>query len=404
MRTGLSRFKPQLSLKTVMILFILLCLLVALVAQWRQRAMTQRTVVRSLRAAYQDSVEVIYDYQAGEDRVRQRLFSGSPSWLARRLGPDYVHSVVAVEFDKPAETQHLELLAASVPSIETIEMHQGLAEPSGWNAIFENRNLKSLVYLSDSRNRISPEAATSNDSRLGGLTHLKHLTDIHFEFPDLRSSELNEILSHSKLEILRLTNFQAQSRPIEQPLPVSSSVKQLFLYRNQGGANDLQPLLEALPNLEFLAVEHAREIAGPRLDDSLFLKLAPLKKLKRLFLYNTQIKGHQLQLLQELPLEKLGLGLSHLDDLGAAQLGLLDRVSYLEVGSTRITDAGMPSIAKMSRLEYLSIRDTLTTDAGLNELAKLEYLQQLRIRATRITGNGIQEFQKQRPNCFIDLK
>jgi hypothetical protein len=402
MQPDLKRPRFRISLRTALVLFTVVCLAIGLLFQWRQRALQQRNLVLLLGSVYQNDVKFIYDFQSKDDLVRESLFSSSPTWWGRSWRLDFVHRLVEIRFFAPANSRHLVL--ESVPSIESLELHEGFAEASGWPLVFQNQNLKSLVLLPGRDLSLWNLTETSDKvNRLKNISKLSRLTDFHIDFSGMNRSEIEEILRHPALETIRLTGYQHHSELLGESLCHSQSIKSLFLYRNEANVESLKPLLEALPNLEFLAIEHAQTLLSSTLDDSIFDQIAKLKSLKQLFLHGSQIKGHQLEIIRHLPLERLGLGVSHLDDVGAAQLTLLEKVNYLEVGSTKITDVGLTSIANMSRLEYLSIRDTPTTDDGLAELTKLENLRMLRIRSTRLTDKGVQAFRRQRPMCVVEV-
>jgi hypothetical protein len=398
------RWRVRVSLRTAFILFLFVCVAIGVLLHWRNRSLMQRSILGSLNSAYQDNIQIVYDYQVGHDQVRQRLFSGSPNWLARRFGVDFVHSPLEVRFFLPVRTEDLERLAR-IPSIETMEFHAGFENPSAWEALCKNLNLKTLVLAFD----LTPEMMHAIDrgtfqSHFASFSQLKKLTDLHVHFSELLPEDFQQLLMLGSLETMRVTGFQSRFNWGQYHLPTAPQIKSLFFYRSEAGAEALTPFLRTFPNLEFLSIEQARHENSEILDDSIFEGVAELNQLQQLFFHGSSIRGLNLERLQRLPLTRVGPGLSNLSDEGLKQLAESNGLKYLEVGSTRITDEGLQSVAKMSRLEYLSIRDTLTTDAGLMALTGLKNLITIRVRDTRITNEGILEFQRQRPECFVDVK
>lgn len=85
------------------------------------------------------------------------------------------------------------------------------------------------------------------------------------------------------------------------------------------------------------------------------------------------------------------LRLSHpqIDDRIAAQLELLTRLEWLDLGGTAITDEGLVGLAGLTALKTLHLDHTRITNRGLEHLAELTALEELTLQSTDLVDEGV---------------
>jgi hypothetical protein len=405
------RFRFQLSLRTALFLFLLACFLLGSGITWRQRALLQQDVIRQLkgqlrastvRSTNPSSADLFrsdaicrYDFQLTNDPVQGQLFEPKPSWLSTIFGVDLIHSVREVEFLTKAHAAHFEQLNR-LGYVTHLNMPIGVAKAEDWRALSTLSGLKSLT-VDASRGETIPGL-----NRFEHICNLTRLAELHLIQPQLSEIEWESILAHPTIKVLSLQRFGGGENPIRGADSVTG-IESLYFTDCEAAEETLKGMLTRFGRLKLLSIEFSGR-SQSTCSDKLFETIPKLEMLEQLLLYRTTIEGHNLNLLRELPLRKLALGLSGLDDEGSNNLADFKRLEYLEVGSTKISDVGLERLAQLSRLEYLSIRDTIVTDKGLKQLSQLKRLKLIRIRDTRITEDGVQDFRRQLPNCRVDAR
>ena len=153
--------------------------------------------------------------------------------------------------------------------------------------------------------------------------------------------------------------------------------------------------LEYLPNTKTLNLSHNETVTDAKLS-----YLRPLKNLRTLHLYRTQVQGPGLANLVDLPLLKnLYCSQMPLRNEGLKHLSKLKSLKFLDLSNTKITDAGIAYLAELDNLESLQLKHTDITDKSLLHLAQLRSLKGVNLRGTAVTADGVTKFLEASPNC-----
>jgi hypothetical protein len=115
-------------------------------------------------------------------------------------------------------------------------------------------------------------------------------------------------------------------------------------------------------------------------------QLLPLKNLRWLNLFESNIGDMSLKLLREFPLlESVPMGHTAVTDQGLKNLGKLPRLNYLGLRGNKITDAGLAHLKDLPALEGLTLEETAVTGAGF------VHLQKLPINMLRLMGSAVDD-------------
>ena len=174
------------------------------------------------------------------------------------------------------------------------------------------------------------------------------------------------------------------------------------------------------------AEQYRRMIEVAVLTDRALQHLRGLKQLRTIKLINTNITGHGLDCLKDLPaLEELDLPLiafsadvarvlggmqslrrfryADVTDESLAEIARLSGLEELELFGDGVSDRGAEHLRGLVELRKLSIRGSQLTDGGLRQLADLPHLQYLDLRFSvgALSDAGIKQFQTQKPGCQV---
>ena len=174
------------------------------------------------------------------------------------------------------------------------------------------------------------------------------------------------------------------------------------------------------------AEQYRRMIEVAVLTDRGLRHLSGLKQLRTLKLINTNITGHGLDCLKDLPaLEELDLPLiafspdvarvlggmqslrrfryADVTDESLAEFARLSGLEELELFGDSVTDRGAEHLKRLVELRKLSIRGSRFTDQGLQQLAGLPHLEYLDVRYSvgSLSAAGVTQFQTQKPGCQV---
>ena len=174
------------------------------------------------------------------------------------------------------------------------------------------------------------------------------------------------------------------------------------------------------------AEQYRRMMEVAVLTDRGLRHLSGLKQLRTLKLINTNITGHGLDCLKDLPaLEELDLPLiafspdvarvlggmqslrrfryADVTDESLAEFARLSGLEELELFGDSVTDRGAEHLKRLVELRKLSIRGSQFTDQGLQQLAGLPHLEYLDVRHSvgSLSAAGVTQFQTQKPGCQV---
>jgi Leucine-rich repeat (LRR) protein len=124
---------------------------------------------------------------------------------------------------------------------------------------------------------------------------------------------------------------------------------------------------------------NCRPTGGVQITDLGIVKLAKLKKLRRLDLSGAKLTSKGLDGLRAFP--------------------LLERLSLWNCGG--LDDASADTLASLPNLATLDLSDTPLSDAALAKLKVLPRLKQLYLTNTKVTAEAAEAFKKEKPGCFV---
>jgi hypothetical protein len=129
---------------------------------------------------------------------------------------------------------------------------------------------------------------------------------------------------------------------------------------------------EVVAKLALLTRLQTLEIPCSKITDAAMEPISRFPKLTVLDISHTPVTNHGVRLLESLPLEKLNLCSTKIDDAAVESLVRMKDLLELDVSGTKLTDQAIPAFEKMTQLESLDITDTEISEQGYEELkAKL---------------------------------
>ena len=150
---------------------------------------------------------------------------------------------------------------------------------------------------------------------------------------------------------------------------------------------------------------HRLEFNGDptQLTDKGLEHLGSLVNLTTLSVTNSAIRGSGFVHLQNLPLSRLEIFHSQIEDDNLKYLVGHKTLRQLRIYGNPISDAGLAYIKQIPSLENLNLNGTQITDRGLPQLYELRNLKSLiLLNNDGITPAGINALQKALPNCKIE--
>lgn len=166
---------------------------------------------------------------------------------------------------------------------------------------------------------------------------------------------------------------------VEDPDPVFSSLEATgakISSRDDGIGVDIRKVPEFTNQSIDLVVKHSTDVVDLTMQempitDAGIARLAPLKKLGRLILNDTQISGAGLQQLAELPLKdslwNIGLKNTDITDADLAILPKLPNLVRIDLTGTQVTDQGLESLPERD-WNMINVTDTAVTESGVSQL------------------------------------
>lgn len=177
----------------------------------------------------------------------------------------------------------------------------------------------------------------------------------------------------------------------------------LYQWQRSGALREtrIDPLVEqqakaALTEAGFLVitdprtgyVDHVHFLQSKQLDDATMQRLAALRHVGGVNLYDTNLTDRQLGHLRGLTdLRWLLLADTGISDEGVASLAAVPELAALYLAGTKVSNDGLQHLAGLRNLWALDVRDTLVTEEGLKHLQGMDQLQTLML--TEITDAGV---------------
>ncbi len=388
----------------------------------KREANNQRRAIDEMKA-YGANVKFRSSLNRNADRIEdplvdwygpvQKASDTKPSWLERKLGPEYVQRIGQVSFASVRAPERLvtEGSRGSVPvgffnslkrlgALETLEFNGvGVRRQDILNA----SEISSLKALDLTHCSIDEDAFTAVGQT--GIEKLA-LSTISKRLSEFDWSGLSRI---KELRVSSNANLELDPRPFEflRMLPNLHTLDLRYSYLD---GSDLSPIyhaqtlrvlvlsdtfisdsaltgLESLQNLESLAFNNDRQLglSGAPM-------LSRLQKLRRLELAYTAFGDDGLQSIRNLPqLRVLDLRDSRVTGGGIAKIGLPRSLRRLNLqfhswfGKSSIDDQSMQSVGKLDQLRELLLENSGITDAGFAFLNPLHQLERASLANTKIS-------------------
>jgi tetratricopeptide (TPR) repeat protein len=446
----LVRRQFQFSIRTLLMLMVL----VAIVAGWffpkRERARRQKEAVVAV-----ESVSGLVYYRPESQPVLGETL----------VGVDFLSDVVAVE----ANVATLPTLTDLTDRSEFGEYYNGrlwtVTDPSFCTGI-SDAQLKYLAKL-PTLEMLHLERTQITDAGLEYLRGLTNITDLSFADTRITDVGLVHLNRLTALRALNLTNTQVTGVAFEH-LTDLTNLKELDLTSTQITDAGLEHLAR-LANLTWLrltdtpitdaGLEHLETatalerlwLDGTKVTDAGLKHLKGLTRLRELCLIDTWVtkegakdarralphcaiarwgserwtslyhtgpphrcaglEGEQVtdnDIVFPLPtlegtieLSWVNLQGSPVTDDGLENLKGLTRLKLLNLCATQITDAGLEHLRGLAQLQTLDLQCTRITDAALQRLKAFIHLRRLYVYGTEATDEGIKNLQQALPHCTI---
>ena len=345
----------QFSLRTLLLVMLVLSVCLALFAWRLERAREQAAAVATIRKL---GGEVRHDYHFKEEghyfsAQVPRANSPYPDWLVTGIGEDFFHRVVCVShgFREPNSEEEIHQFWQSIQELRDSDKLQA---NDGWL-----RGKESLEALRH-HDRLQMLALTQCNLIGGDLQPLRGLKSLRSVF--LRD---NVIVDEGAEHLATL-----------------ASLAFLDVERNGIGDEGVQALCRGCTNLEMLG------LGGNPVTDRGLARLNSLSRLRTLSLDETMITDAALAPIGKIPtLECLSLHSTSISDEGLGHLAALVNLERIYLNDTQVTGTGADQLGRLVRLRSVAICGT-TTEDGVASLLKLPSLRHLDLRKSSIPAEG----------------
>lgn len=220
---------------------------------------------------------------------------------------------------------------------------------------------------------ISNDHSNFTERGLRAICRQPHLRGLAIAKTNLDRKKLEIVCSFAKdLRILTIGDNPALTDEDLECLPKLKQLRALDMTNGKFTDNCVD-VLSKIDSLEHLKMGRMKNFTGAKL-----AKLGRLKKLMSLVLFSVPMS-----------------------DQGWQQLSTLKQITVLNLDGTDLDDAKMQMLLNMP-LERLSIRGTKITDKGFLSLAKLRGLKLLHaVDLANVSRKAIERLQVELPNCTI---
>jgi len=159
---------------------------------------------------------------------------------------------------------------------------------------------------------------------------------------------------------------------------------------------------EAL-DLESLSQVESLGLYDCEVSNSMLSRLARLKKLQRLCVWNIRIQKPDLAFLEKLPvLASLVMVGDWTGDVNFEQVGRLKHLKVLGLIAARIKDSDLQSLHGLSSLESLTFFDFLPGNTGLEHLQPLNSMHGVDHTGMRVTYSGVEKLRQAIPGLKVE--
>ena len=349
----------QFSLRTLIVVIVLLSVLFGTLSAWLQRGRRQTQAVATIRK-YKGNIT--YDYMShhnadGSVSYGHKVDSPVPVWLIRWLGVDFFHEVVSIDADSGSQHAVWDAIG-QFPEVTRLSVSgSSLQGPVDVTSLSKLRRLRSLLISGDTirgedlrclQDAVDLESlwiqdSTFNDQGLQYLAALPKLTTLSFRYTRVGDDGLAFLADYPSLKYVDLSHTQVTDRAMDH--------------------------LAAIPQLTSLALE------GTKVTDAGAVRLSQAKTLRSLRLQYTQVT-----------------------DTGLASLANLDRLEDLYLQGTNVTGEG---VTWPDSLFLLDLRHSRLTEKGLSGIVETRNLR-IMVQGAPVSAAAVERIQSVRPDLKFD--
>jgi len=396
----------QFSLRTLVVVMLLVSLVLGYWGYARRRAQRQWEAVRAIREA---GGTVDFKHMVGDDPYDyESLNSISPTWQ-KRLGIECPPTVAEVDLpwtngsDKKI-VPHLRQLRdveaiilygdwgddeflktlSKFPSLNRLSIMSDQITDAGVLSIAGNKKLESLhIY-----------GKQLTDCGMAVVAKLPELKNLTWESANTTGEGLMHLRHHPQLSNLNILGTTASDVGFEH-LSTCPNLEELSI----DGPNTLTGRgISALArlNLKYLVFSES-----PLSKDAI-VPLSDLTTLKDVTLTGPLSAEDLAHLSSLVELQYLGLEECKLTREGFEKLTPLKQLANLNVDMTGLADEDMEILTLFTELRLVVLRhNSAVTDVGLMKLVGMKQLTGVDIEGTKITSEGVKEFKRLAPNVGV---
>ena len=393
-------WRPRFNLKTLLIVFSLVALVLATAGVHLQRARQQQLAVTALSAAgasvrfegrymHRHGIDIVGDM--GATTFREHW----DDWLVSTFGKDAAYKVDYVLVFKPPYSEALKEVQ-KLPWLRELQLHNH----DTWTELSDD-TWKELCRCNQIE-KLSLKRAAHKGRRIAGLSKLSQLRHLTVDSGEMTVDDAKEV---SKLTHLRHLDLDLVATTDEALRPISrlKSLKSFsFLHRGLSDTvtDEGVEFVSELPSLQSLKLGRL-----PLLTDRVFEYIEPLTQLESLNLDQASVRGTGLYRLANLPhLVRLNLIGTEIDDIALSQIAKLTQLEWLDISYSQVSDAGTHHLTSLQNLKELRIGGTDISDEALQHIAALVQLESLFLTRTKVSDEGIEKLiaMRQLRNLGLD--
>ncbi len=367
----------QFSLRTLVVVMLLVSLVLGYWGYARRRAQRQWEAVRAIREA---------GGTVRDDNMYWPHPNNSPTWQ-RRLGiecPEAFHVDVTLSEGSGKEIMpHLRQLR----ELKDIRLDGDWLDDEGMKALFDSSNLTNLEIASDQitdtgilsiagnkkLQTLSLSGKQLTDRGMAVVAQLPEVVFLELKLANATGEGLMHLRNHPQLKSLTISGAMASDAGFEH--------------------------LSACANLEELK---ALEIEGPNTLTSRGVSALACLRLKHLWLKTSPLSKDAVAGLPNLTkLRCLGSSDWKMTAEVLKNLVLLPNLELLKVDMSDLGDEDMEVLALFVKLVHIDLSNSSVTDAGLIKLAVMKKLWSIDIEGTKVTAEGVKEFNRLAPNVKV---
>jgi hypothetical protein len=343
--------KLQLRLATVFVLITIAAMTMARVHAIRQHSKRTGFIVSKLEAA---GATLAFDRDYRPDGSYSGDFSGSTvDWQDSLFGRYAFANVVVVDGSRTSlHRSHINLIL-QLPRLRSLSVY---GEQFGDRELAKIASLDSIAYLWLSETSVSQDG-------LIALERMEALTSLALRRGTFDDASIRRIADGSKLRRLYLDEVPITDVAVADiaRIPSLEELHIIDIDVTDDGARDLAKLYQ----LSILSLD------GTRITGSSLKYLRGMKHLRELSLQGMPLSAQDVEEIAELPIERL------------------------ELMETSLNDQGLFAVSKIRSINWLCISDTAVTDTGLSHLAGLEHLDTLLITGLDVTDRTVSRLKSQ---------